>query len=394
MARGYQVGIGSETKAFKRGIETGVIEPLEDAQKELLDLGRSRGADQLEDSLRDAQRATDRLDDEIQDTRQSLERLGRSARDAGDDAKRGMKDAEGGVRDFKDESNSTAREAAASFDGSAESIADAFQEVAANAFAGFGPAGAVAGLAAAAGIGLAAAGFTAADEARQASEEAIADWADAFVEAGNRALSAGIVAARFQEIITDPERFKTAEKNAKDWGVSIETAVAAMSGDAGAVADVTAAVKLLGDQLADTMGSEAAIDAAGNVNTKLYEQEQAYRTAADSLGKLTGEMDAGAQRAALLDRYYRDLVNSAESATKEVDELGNAVYTLPDGTQIMIDAETGRATQNLDRFKGDLDGVPETVTSTVKVAVDSSAWDRWTPRRKDGWVNARVNQPI
>ena len=40
---GYTVGINSETKAFKQGIDSGVIAPLEDAQRELIELGKSRG---------------------------------------------------------------------------------------------------------------------------------------------------------------------------------------------------------------------------------------------------------------------------------------------------------------------------------------------------------------
>jgi hypothetical protein len=68
---------------------------------------------------------------------------------------RGTRRAEDSLGEFKDEANSTAKEAAASFDGSADSIADAFQEVAANAFVGFGPAGAAAGLAVALGLGTA-----------------------------------------------------------------------------------------------------------------------------------------------------------------------------------------------------------------------------------------------
>ncbi len=72
----------------------------------------------------------------------------------GKKTKKAAEEGKSGMDDFKQEANQTARESAASFDGSAESIVDVFQEVAANAFQGFGPAGAVAGLAIAAGIGL------------------------------------------------------------------------------------------------------------------------------------------------------------------------------------------------------------------------------------------------
>lgn len=86
----------------------------------------------------------------------------------------------GGLSEFRDEANSTAREAAASFDGSAESTADAFQEVAANAFAGFGPAGAAAGIAAAVGLGVALAKLNEISEEINAAKEAGAEWASSF----------------------------------------------------------------------------------------------------------------------------------------------------------------------------------------------------------------------
>lgn len=324
-------------------------------------------AEDVEDALDELKRQGVKDLDTLE---KSVRDVGKDAKRAGDDIKTGVGD---GLKDVKGEAESTAKEAAASFDGSAESIADAFQEVAANAFAGFGPAGAVAGLAAAAGIGLAVAGFTANEEAVQASKERVAEWADAYIEAGGRALTAGVQAARFQDIITDPEQFQKAEDNAKTWGVTVETAIAAMAGNEGAVADVKQSIKDLGDQLADTTSSEKAIDAAGNVNTKLYEQEAAYRAAKDSFGELTGEMEQGQKRAQLLNGYYEDLINSTSGVVKEVDELGNELYTLPDETQILVDAETGQATQNVDNFKGDVDGIPENVTTKVRVTVDDSA---------------------
>lgn len=369
MAGRITIDVGLNTRDVAKGAS--------DAEHALRDL-----EDAVGDTGRDGARQLDKVEDELKD----VQRQSKRTQDAVGDIDKGTRRAADGMDELKRESDSTAKEAAASWDGTAEGIGDALQEVAANAFAGFGPAGAVAGLAAAAGIGLATAAIQANDEAAQLSKERIADWADAYVEAGERVLPAMVTAARFQDIITDPERFAEAEKNATDWGVSIETAIAAMAGNAGAIKDVEAAVRGLKEEYEAAREAAPPIDEFGAVNGALIEQEQAYRNAAGSLAQLTGEMDAGAQRADLLDSYYRDLINSASSATVEVDELGNAVYTLPDGTKIMIDADTGRATQNVDAFKGDVDGIPETVTTRVKVAVDSSGWDNWRPRLKTGQV--------
>ena len=52
----------------------------------------------------------------------------------------------------------------------------------------------------------------------------------------------------------------------------------------------------------------------------------------------------------------------------------------------MIDAETGDATTDISNFKGDLDDIEKTVTTTVKVNVDSRNWDNWTPKQKQAGI--------
>jgi ElaB/YqjD/DUF883 family membrane-anchored ribosome-binding protein len=347
-------------------------------------------ADALDDVARDGKDAGDKLERSFRD-------MARAASDAGDDVgtklDKGFDKARQGADDFKQEANQSMRETAASVS-SVEDGLDAVQEIAANAFAGFGPAGAVAGLVAATGIGLAISAMEDANEETELGKERVAEWAGAYAEAGGKILSAGVLAARFQAIITDPAKFAEAETNARNWGVSVETAISAMSGNTGAIDDVKRSVGDLADAYETARQKSPAVDAFGNVNGPLLEQEQAYRTAAGSLNKLTGEMDAGAARARMLSDALKGQINDAREATKEVDGLGNAVYTLPDGTQIMIDAETGQATQDVSKFKGDLDGVPETVTSRVKVAVDSSAWDNWRPAIKHGDVYSRPGSNV
>lgn len=118
--------------------------------------------------------------------------------DVGRDLDDGLARASEGVDEFGRESESTAKEVAASFDGSAESIAGAFQEVAANAFAGFGPAGLVAGLGIAAGIGLGIQALTkVAEEANEAKQEVV-DLAAEIREAGGEVTGLDW-SARFQE---------------------------------------------------------------------------------------------------------------------------------------------------------------------------------------------------
>jgi uncharacterized protein YukE len=373
----------------------GVLDGSEDAERALKDLEgaveklndtAARDLDIFSREFDDVYDAARKVEDEMRDVQRATERAGDAGRDAGDDMRDGMRRAEEGAQEFKDEANSTAREAAASFDGSAESIADAFQEVAANAFAGFGPAGAIAGLAAAAGIGMAVAGFEDVQKAQEESEQRAADWADAFIRAGGRIIDSAELVAGVQEIATDPERYKEAETNAENWGITVGTAMRAMAGDATAL---EVAERALGEKQAElnafmAEGGFQADEARGDMGRlrqEVLDGEKAWE-------QLTGEMDAGAERARNVSDALLGIIDSASGATIQVDELGNKVYTLPDGKQIMIDARTGQATDNLDGFKGDLDDIPAEKAVVVKgtVQLDTSAYDQWTPTVKTARV--------
>ncbi|APX03371.1 hypothetical protein [Arthrobacter sp. QXT-31] len=176
--------------------------------------GVLKGAQNMAESMEDVEKSIDNVEDTAKDTGKSLERslddAGDSAGDAGkkidrdltealknvedqsktsgkaigNNVKDGTDRAKAGFDELKDEANSTAKESAASFDGSAESIADSFQEIAANAFAGLGPAAGAAGLAAAVGIGIAISKMQELAETNNEAKEKMADLAREIYETG------------------------------------------------------------------------------------------------------------------------------------------------------------------------------------------------------------------
>ena len=168
MAKGIRINFLADVRDFLRGTK--------DLEKELDDV-----ADSLDDLARNGDDATEKLERSFKDLARETRKAGD---DMGDGIKKGTDKASDGVNEFRDEANSTAREAAASFDGSAASIVDAFQEVAANAFAGFGPAGAIAGLALAAGIGIGVKGFEDNEAAAERLRERVGELTDQFIESG------------------------------------------------------------------------------------------------------------------------------------------------------------------------------------------------------------------
>jgi uncharacterized phage infection (PIP) family protein YhgE len=155
-----------------------VVDEANDAEKAIKDWGSADSAVRdLKDDVQDAADGAERLEKKFKDAADAVRKVDPKPVKDVDDA---FDRASEGADEFKDEASSTAREAAASFDGSADSIAEVFQEVAANAFAGFGPAGAAAGVAVAVGLGVAISKLTEVAEKTNEAKEAGAEWAQSF----------------------------------------------------------------------------------------------------------------------------------------------------------------------------------------------------------------------
>lgn len=177
-------------------------------------------ADSLTDLTKDADRAGDKIGDSLTDSAKNADKAGdkieksfdttfksagkdadkfetkvsdafkdlarnakKNADDVGDSFKKGTDKAGEGVEELRDEAKSTAKEAAASF-GSVEDALDAVQEIAANALAGFGPAGLAAGAIAAVGIGLATTAMQGNAEKATQLQQQIADMATELASVG------------------------------------------------------------------------------------------------------------------------------------------------------------------------------------------------------------------
>jgi len=173
------------TKDLEGALE-GVASSLDDVSKEGKRTGEVLG-DEISDGAKEAESGVERLERTFKELADTAKRETKSSGDAvRTNIRSGTDGAREGVRELRDESVNTAREAAASFDGSAASIGSAFQEVAANAFAGFGPAGVAAGLAAAAGIGLIIAATEEGQEQTVAFRERVSELTQELIEAGQQ----------------------------------------------------------------------------------------------------------------------------------------------------------------------------------------------------------------
>jgi hypothetical protein len=149
------------------------LDDLADQGRKLDELGRdadqaSRKLDGLGKDAKGSAGDVEKLGHDVKATAgkvdSAFDQIAKASKSASRDVDHEMDKAGKGVDDFKDEANSSAKEAAASFTGSFDDVASTVQEIAANAFAGFGPLGAAAGLAAAAGIGFLVTSITEAKE--------------------------------------------------------------------------------------------------------------------------------------------------------------------------------------------------------------------------------------
>ena len=269
MAKGFSLPFLADVSNFLKGTRN-MADALEDVADAVDDLGddtaksadRAGGklADGFKDGAKDAAKSLVTVEDSLKDTATEAKSTESKASDAfkgiaadakaagkkvGDSQREGFQEADDAVKEFGDEANSTAKETAASFDGSADSILGAFQEVAANAFAGFGPAGAVAGLAVAAGIGMAVAQMQAGAEEANKFKEASLDLAGRIVDAGGDIRDVdlgGIISDWGRQAIEDnwitpwaneaSSNFQETAKDAKSAGVDIEDAIKGAAGSA------------------------------------------------------------------------------------------------------------------------------------------------------------------
>lgn len=369
MAGGYQVGIASETKAFKQGIEVGVIEPVQDAQKELLELGRNRGPEQLEKSMKDAQRETKDLKDETKRTADAIEREYKdSYRAARQSAEAGLDGMQRNTEEVAGELRQNLGETFSSFRGDLEDLPQIAQDTL-GGLAGSGALGGIPGLfataAGAAGLGLLIGGIETLNKDAEAARQYANDLAQAYIDAGATVLDTITLSSRVADVLTDDDQRAKAQELVDLLGIELPEAARIIAGDTNALAT---AYKTLA-------GENAALQATRDDGRLLDEQEAAaladrqvqLDSVAEKLGALGAANEFAQQRAKDHSDALLGMIADAGTAQEEVDELGNKLYTLPDGHQIMIDAETGLATSNVETFKEDVDGIPRTVKTRAIV---------------------------
>lgn len=350
-----EIQLDAETQGAEAGIER-VADSLDDATKAADKLGDegAKSGEKVEDSAKDAARVIDRdLTKALEDASKASKKTGD---DIGDDIKRGTDQAGEGLDDFKSEAASTARETAASFDGSADSIAGGFQEVAANALAGFGPLGAGAGLALAAGFGILTSRIQGDAEL---NKQVISDMYDDFLESGSDFLSKEYVAEQLGKIYKGADDAAIKVKELRDLATAADIPepllARALVGDEQSRKEVVSAIAE--QRLAIAAAIDEATAKGGNIAPTLDPAMQALREIEDLVSGTaetftTTQQNAAAARDAIagITAPTQGAAASAEDARSKFNGLGEEISKLPP-VKLVVDVDTRQADTALDLWR-------------------------------------------
>lgn len=380
MSKRIEVPIALETTGIRKGAD--------DAERALADL-----EDAVADTGKDGARDLDRLEDALKDVQRQSERTENSVEDIGDAGDKGFRRIGDTGAEVSDELRGNIGETFSSFRGDLEDLPQIAQDTL-GGLAGSGALGGLPGLfaaaAGAAGLGLLIGALDVAGEKQERLKELAQEWADAYIEEGSRVLSFEAQVQKVRDVMANS--FDEANANAETWGVSLDTAVAAMAGSESAIREVEDAVRALDEEfLTASMGTGQYTDNMGNVDLNLMNMSNRAADARGKLNDITGAMQSGAEQADLYSRLLVDMAESTAGATERVDEFGDRIIALPDGQEVYIDAETGRATMNVDAIEKKVYGFTDKPhKTTVEVEVDDRAVRNWKPPRKVMTIGMQV----
>lgn len=379
MTKGIDISVAAETKSAMSALQRGVLEPLEDIADALDTLGTEskRSGEDLERSMRNSQRKTADAADEMRTLRDEINRAGRASNDLGTVGSADLDRLGAKGEEIGSELRQNLGETFSSFKGDLADLPQIAQDTL-GGLAGSGAIGGIAGLAVtaagAAGLGLITATIQAQQEEAQKLKERMSDAYSGAAAAGLAYIDTATIVANTQDLMFNTERadeWKKVQDTQKQTGLEMSTILKANAGDLDAVRLVMGRVDEV-NRAAAASGAEANLflDAGGTA----IQQLAGYW---ENLGEASQESH---DRASDSIRYTTELlldeINTTKGVTVEVDALGNSLYKLPNGREILIDAKTGAATEDVARFKGDVDGIPASVTTSVVFKAETSEVDR------------------
>ncbi|HWK26155.1 MAG TPA: hypothetical protein VNS09_06310 [Solirubrobacter sp.] len=351
-----EIGIAEDGEAFRKGLKADVIEPLEDAEQAITDLGKSKGPERLERELEVAQDRTETLRKE---TKKTADEIDDAYRQSAAKAKSSFKESGDAAEAFGDQSKAKFSEVASSFKGDMGSIQDLAQGTL-GGIAGTltGPFALAAG-GAAVGVGLIGSAIQGLVADAEATKQRVTEQFKEMAQSGiDEWSSAAATISRMTDAYAD--HGQDIKRISDELGLPAEVIAQAWAGVSGSI-DIVNAKYAEAQQNVEKLAN-----GNGEVANQLYlNLESSTAPLRAAIDETRQAQDQYREFAAWQDSYLRAVLDTAGTAQMEVDELGNKLFTLDDGTEILIDVDTRQATTNVTRFKGDLDDIPETVNTRL-----------------------------
>ena len=359
-----------------------VSDSLDDVAKDADKAGKKIG-DELTDGAKDAQDAGEKMERKFRDAFDETKKDAKTTGDkVGDDIKSGFKRAEGAADEFRDEAKSTSREAAASFSGDFEDVADAIQETLANALAGFGPMGAVAGMAAAAGIGILVSVLQSSAEKAAEAKEKVIDLAGAIREAGGdiEDVDWGAQFEDFANAISDPKSWF------EPWQQASKTNAEVIAADAEKLGLTYS--DLFQGLAGDTEAGQRAIE---EINSKIAEQDEAYQKlvadgvdpAAAAAQTYTGHLETQRDRLEQATAATEGAIDLAELYTEAIEGSSAAVEDYNDAQDKRLDLIREEAELNMTAAEAEAAWAQTVMDATDALEEINKVTDTTTQATKD-----------
>lgn len=391
------IDIAANTRAAQAQVKdlSGALDDVSDSMDDMArEAERSgskveRGLDDVgragKEAGRDIESAGDKVERTFDQMVRDAKKADRAVSDVGDNGSHNLGRIKEGAQEVQQEFGQNLAESVSSFRGDLRDLGQVGQDTLgglAGTVAGMGPGGLAGAFALAAGA--TALGFFTAqqEEARERQEklnEAAARFAEGYINGINGAIDATQVFAEIQAITLDPEQYKAAGDNAKNWGVDVSTAIRAMAGDATAIGTIEAALNRQKAAMdANAQGADNYAQSIEQATTGQSQANNTYNAGKAALDTLTGAMEKGREQAANAASALFDYAQTAGTATGQTDDLGNAIVRLPGGKEIVMNANTRQANENIDAFEQNAQSVRDK-TMTVYAQIDDSAIRRYTP---------------
>lgn len=350
-----QIEVVSDTRAFGKGIKSGVIEPLDDVEKSLEDVSRAgdRAGDDLVDDLEKAQRSTEDLADEHKELAKTIERESRSSnRKFADEAEKGTSRASQGIDEFKAEATANFSEVASSFTGDVGGAIDLVQ----------GTLGGLAGSIPGVGIALGALGAVAGVMASkwqkntELAKQRVQDMYEDMLESGDTFISASLVQDELKKIWGEAEDTAVSLNALKllsdATGLSQAEWANAYAGDADARASIIGKLTRKEEELQHAYEGATEADII-----HLDAVEAGYAEAWDAIAKIEGETANAKGKV----ESYRDSVTLLKNDYEKAADAARTGY--------------GHAVDAAAAFNDEIRDIPasKTTTVTVKANVDTKA---------------------